>query len=37
MRSYTRWAEAGPKFLAAGLLLLALDVLLGATWLRRYP
>lgn len=37
MRSYTRWAEAGPKFLGAGLVLLALDVLLGATWLRRYP
>ena len=37
MRSYTRWAEAGPKFLGAGLILLALDVLLGATWLRRYP
>jgi Ca-activated chloride channel family protein len=37
MRSYTRWAEAGPKFLGAGLALLALDLLLGATWLRRYP
>lgn len=37
MRSYTRWAEAGPKFLGAGLALLALEVLLGATWLRRYP
>lgn len=37
MRSYTRWAEVGPKFLAVGLALLALDVLLGATWLRRYP
>jgi len=37
MRSYTRWAEAGPKFLGVGLALLALDLLLGATWLRRYP
>jgi Ca-activated chloride channel homolog len=37
MRSYTRWAEAGPKFLGAGVVLLALDLLLGATWLRRYP
>jgi Ca-activated chloride channel family protein len=37
MRSYTRWAEMGPRVLGAGLLLLALDVILGATWLRRYP
>ena len=37
MRSYTRWAEAGPRVLMVGLLLLALDVLLAATWLRRYP
>lgn len=37
MRSYTRWAEAGPRFLGAGLALLALDILLAATWLRRYP
>jgi Ca-activated chloride channel family protein len=37
MRSYTRWAEVGPRFLAAGLVLIALDLLLGATWLRRYP
>ncbi len=37
MRSYTRWAEIGPRFLAAGLVLIALDLLLGATWLRRYP
>ncbi|HEX7079075.1 MAG TPA: VWA domain-containing protein [Candidatus Eisenbacteria bacterium] len=36
-RSYTKWAEIGPWFLATGLVLLALDVLLGATWLRRYP
>lgn len=37
MRSYTRWAEIGPGFLAAGLALLAIDLFLGATWLRRYP
>ncbi|MGE5175046.1 MAG: vWA domain-containing protein [Hyphomicrobiales bacterium] len=37
MRSYTKWAEIGPWFLAAGLALLALDRLLLATWLRRYP
>ncbi len=37
MRSYTRWAEMGPRVLGAGLFLLALDVILGATWLRRYP
>jgi Ca-activated chloride channel family protein len=37
MRSYTRWAEVGPRFLAAGLVLIALELLLGATWLRRYP
>jgi Ca-activated chloride channel family protein len=37
MRSYTRWAEVGPRFLGAGLVLIALDLLLGATWLRRYP
>jgi len=36
-RSYTKWAEVGPVFLAAGLLLLALDLLLRATLLRRYP
>ncbi len=36
-RSYTRWAEAGPGLLAAGVGLLALDVLLGALVLRRYP
>jgi len=37
MRSYTRWAEMGPRVLGAGLFLLALDLILGATWLRRYP
>jgi len=37
MRSYTRWAEAGPRFLGAGLALLALEIILSATWLRRYP
>jgi Ca-activated chloride channel family protein len=37
LRSYTRWAEAGPRVLAAGLALVALDLLLGATLLRRYP
>jgi len=37
MRSYTRWAEMGPRVLGAGLFLLALDVILGATWLQRYP
>jgi Ca-activated chloride channel homolog len=37
MRSYTRWAEMGPRVLGVGLLLLALDLILGATWLRRYP
>jgi len=37
LRSYTKWAEAGPRALGAGLALLALDLLLGATLLRRYP
>jgi Ca-activated chloride channel family protein len=37
MRSYTRWAEMGPRVLGVGLFLLALDLVLGATWLRRYP
>jgi Ca-activated chloride channel homolog len=37
LRSYTRWAEAGPWVLACGVALLALDLLLGATLLRRYP
>ena len=37
MRSYTRWAEIGPGFLGLGIALLALDLLLGATLLRRYP
>ncbi|HEY6572248.1 MAG TPA: VWA domain-containing protein [Candidatus Eisenbacteria bacterium] len=36
-RSYTKWAEVGPLFVAAGLLLLALDLLLRTTLLRRYP
>ncbi len=36
-RSYTKWAEVGPWFLGAGLLLLVLDLLLRATLLRRYP
>jgi len=36
-RSYTRWAEAGPRVLGVGLALLAFDLLLGATLLRRYP
>ncbi len=36
-RSYTKWAEIGPAFLVAGLLLLALDLLLRTTLLRRYP
>jgi Ca-activated chloride channel family protein len=37
MRSYTRWAEMGPRVLGVGLFLLALDLVLGATWLRRFP
>lgn len=37
LRSYTKWAEAGPRVLSAGLALLALELLLGATLLRRYP
>ncbi len=36
-RSYTKWAEVGLAFVLAGLLLLALDLLLRATLLRRYP
>jgi Ca-activated chloride channel family protein len=36
-RSYTKWADVGPLFLAAGLVLLGLDLLLRATVLRRYP
>jgi Ca-activated chloride channel homolog len=36
-RSYTRWAELGPAFLAIGAGLLALEILLGMTVLRRYP
>jgi len=36
-RSYTKWAEAGPWFLAAALALLSLDLLLRAVLLRRYP
>jgi Ca-activated chloride channel family protein len=37
LRSYTQWAELGPPLLAAGLLLLGLELLLGATLLSRYP
>ena len=37
MRSYTRWAEAGPWVLTFGAGLLALELLLGSTLLRRYP
>jgi len=37
MRSYTRWAEIGPGLLGAAAALLGLDLLLGATLLRRYP
>jgi len=37
MRSYTQWAEVGPVLLAVGVLLLGLDLLLGAILLRRYP
>jgi Ca-activated chloride channel family protein len=36
-RSYTRWAEIGPWFVAAGVLFLGLHLLLGTTLLRRYP
>jgi Ca-activated chloride channel homolog len=36
-RSYTRWAELGPTLLAIGAGLLALEILLGMTVLRRYP
>jgi Ca-activated chloride channel family protein len=36
-RSYTQWAEIGPALLAWGLGLLAFELLLGATWLRRFP
>ena len=37
MRSYTQWAEVGPGLLAAGAIFMVLDLLLGATLLRRYP
>jgi len=37
LRSYTQWAELGPLLLGAGLLLLGLELLLGATLLARYP
>ncbi|HKW51362.1 MAG TPA: VWA domain-containing protein [Candidatus Eisenbacteria bacterium] len=37
MRSYTQWAEVGPGLLAAGAILMALNLLLGATFVRRYP
>jgi len=36
-RSYTRWAEMGPLALGLGLGLLALELLLQSTFLRRYP
>ena len=36
-RSYTKWAEMGPLFLAVGLALLTLELALGFTLLRRYP
>jgi len=36
-RSYTRWAEMGPLALGLGLGLLALELLLQSTYLRRYP
>jgi len=37
MRSYTQWAEMGPRVLALGGALLALELLLGFTVLNRYP
>lgn len=37
MRSYTQWAELGPRALGAGAALLALELLLGFTVLARYP
>ena len=37
MRSYTRWAEAGPLILALGAGLLALELMLGFTLFSRYP
>ena len=37
MRSYTQWAEMGPGLLATGAILMALSLLLGATFVRRYP
>jgi Ca-activated chloride channel homolog len=37
LRSYTQWAELGPPLLGAGILLLGLELLLGATLLARYP
>jgi Ca-activated chloride channel family protein len=37
MRSYTRWAEAGPGLMGAAGALLALDLLVGALLVRRYP
>jgi len=36
-RSYTRWAELGPLCLCLGSGLLALELVLGLTFLRRYP
>jgi Ca-activated chloride channel family protein len=37
LRSYTQWAELGPALLGGGLLLLGLELLLGATLIVRYP
>jgi Ca-activated chloride channel family protein len=37
MRSYTQWAELGPGLLAAGAIFMTLSLVLGATFLRRYP
>jgi Ca-activated chloride channel family protein len=36
-RSYTRWADVGPWFVAGALILLALDLAGRATLFRRYP
>jgi Ca-activated chloride channel family protein len=37
LRSYTQWAELGPSLLGSGIVLLWLELLLGATLLARYP
>jgi len=37
MRSYTQWADIGPGLLAAGAIMILIQLLLGATLLRRYP